>query len=168
VHNSILGATTDTHTNLEIRAVTIEQGSGMLTLSVTVRYKPDDPDGFETDENGYATVGPIPAMEFIGLSEQEAALVKEFVPVAVKKELGDFRKSAGATITPLERFKEYLALPDFGEVSDDFDVYLDRKARADELDEKIARTDDLIDQIVYRLYGLTGDEIEIVESAVTD
>jgi type II restriction/modification system DNA methylase subunit YeeA len=38
--------------------------------------------------------------------------------------------------------------------------------RAAELDEKIERTDDLIDEIVYELYGLTDEEIEIVEETV--
>ena len=32
-----------------------------------------------------------------------------------------------------------------------------------DLTERIARTDRLIDQIVYQLYGLTDDEIAIVE-----
>jgi len=39
---------------------------------------------------------------------------------------------------------------------------------AEELDEKIERTDALIDQIVYDLYGLTDEEIEIVEDSVAD
>ena len=43
---------------------------------------------------------------------------------------------------------------------------LDAKERADELDEQIERTDQLIDELVYELYGLTDEEIEIVESAV--
>jgi len=46
--------------------------------------------------------------------------------------------------------------------------YLQTKERAEELDEKIQRTDDLIDEIVYELYGLTDEEIEIVEEAVGD
>jgi hypothetical protein len=164
--DSILGATTDTHTKLEIRTVSIEQESGVLTLSATVRYKPNDPSEFETDGNDYATVGPTPVMEFVGLSEQETALIEEFVPVAVQEELGDFRKNAGATISPLKRFKEHLALPDFNEVGDDFERYLDRKAQAHRLDEKISRIDELVDQIVYHLYGLTDEEIAIVEKAV--
>jgi len=41
-----------------------------------------------------------------------------------------------------------------------------RKARAEELDAKIEHTDDLIDEIVYELYELTDEEIEIVEEAV--
>ena len=42
------------------------------------------------------------------------------------------------------------------------------KEQADELDKKIEKTDYIIDEIVYELYGLTDDEIEIVESAVQD
>ena len=34
------------------------------------------------------------------------------------------------------------------------------------LRERIQATDDLIDQIVYRLYGLTGDEIAAVEASI--
>ena len=32
--------------------------------------------------------------------------------------------------------------------------------------ERIWRTDELIDKIVYRLYGLTEDEISVVEASV--
>ncbi len=41
-------------------------------------------------------------------------------------------------------------------------------ARAEELEAKIQRTDNLIDDIVYELYGLTDEEIEIVKQAVGD
>ena len=40
--------------------------------------------------------------------------------------------------------------------------------RAEDLDEKIQRTDDPIDEVVYELYGLTDEEIEIVKEAVGD
>jgi type II restriction/modification system DNA methylase subunit YeeA len=40
--------------------------------------------------------------------------------------------------------------------------------QAAELDEQIERTDELIDEIVYDLYGLTDEEIAIVEAAVGD
>jgi type I restriction-modification system DNA methylase subunit len=39
--------------------------------------------------------------------------------------------------------------------------------RLEPLLDRIARTDRLIDQIVYKLYGLTGEEIQIVEGAST-
>jgi hypothetical protein len=38
--------------------------------------------------------------------------------------------------------------------------------RAEELDVKIEQMGQLIDEIVYELYGLTDEEIEIVEAAV--
>nr|WP_255246057.1 hypothetical protein [Halolamina sp. CBA1230] len=50
--------------------------------------------------------------------------------------------------------------------ADGLSQYRETKERADELDEKIKRTDDLIDEIVYELYGLTEEEIEIVEENV--
>ena len=42
----------------------------------------------------------------------------------------------------------------------------DESARAEKLDAKIERTDELIDEIVYELYGLTDEEIEIVNKEV--
>jgi type II restriction/modification system DNA methylase subunit YeeA len=61
-----------------------------------------------------------------------------------------------------------MTLPDPDDVADDLDRYLDAVERADELDEKIKKTDNLIDEIVYELYRLTDEEIEIVEEAVGD
>ncbi len=52
------------------------------------------------------------------------------------------------------------------DIADRLRRYIEAKERAAELDGKIKRTDDLINEIVYELYGLTDEEIEIVESAV--
>jgi type II restriction/modification system DNA methylase subunit YeeA len=48
-------------------------------------------------------------------------------------------------------------------VLDGLEHCVEASERAKELDEKIEKTDDLIDEIVYELYGLTEEEIEIVE-----
>ena len=40
--------------------------------------------------------------------------------------------------------------------------HVNAEERAAELDRKIERTDELIDEIVYEPYGLTDEEIEIV------
>jgi type II restriction/modification system DNA methylase subunit YeeA len=69
------------------------------------------------------------------------------------------------TISLLDRL-ESLTLPAIADVRDGLEDYHDAVERAEELDEKIERTDDLIDEIVYELYGLTDEEIEIVEEAV--
>ncbi|MFW5956552.1 MAG: restriction endonuclease, partial [Halorhabdus sp.] len=59
-----------------------------------------------------------------------------------------------------------LTLPAVGDVQEGLASYIETRERADELDEKIERIDALIDEIVYELYGLTDEEIEIVEEAV--
>lgn len=75
----------------------------------------------------------------------------------------DFRGTATTSNSLLDRLRA-LALPRF-DVEDGLERYLESKARTEELEEHIERTGGLIDQIVYRLYGLTDDEIEIVEAA---
>ena len=51
-------------------------------------------------------------------------------------------------------------------MADGLKRYREARERAAELDEKIEQTDELIDEIVYELYGLTDEEIEIIEEAV--
>jgi hypothetical protein len=45
------------------------------------------------------------------------------------------------------------------------DVYCEHHPPYKRLVERIASTDELIDQIVYRLYGLTDEEIAVMEGA---
>ncbi|MFB6282017.1 MAG: hypothetical protein ABEH40_08360 [Haloferacaceae archaeon] len=59
-------------------------------------------------------------------------------------------------------------LPAIDDVCDGLARYLDAVERADESDERIARTDAPIDGIVYDLYGPTGEERGIVGAAVGD
>jgi type II restriction/modification system DNA methylase subunit YeeA len=63
---------------------------------------------------------------------------------------------------------EALTLPRLSDVEDGIERYINAVERAEELEAKIAKTDRLIDEIVYELYGLTEEEIEIVEEAVGD
>lgn len=67
----------------------------------------------------------------------------------------------------LDRLKS-ITLPDPDDVEDDLRRYVETKKRAEELDERIGDTDQLIDEIVYELYGLSDEEIAIVEEAVGD
>lgn len=79
----------------------------------------------------------------------------------------NFRETATKTNSPIDRL-ERLTLPAVDDVQKGLERYLETKQRADALDEKIEKTDRLIDEIVYELYGLTEEEIEIVESAVSE
>ena len=153
------------------------------------RYKPDDEDresrpkggsrtaetgearggAHETDRWGYTETDYLPTFRITDLTGTEADLIEHFVPVAVDEAGGfaNFRETATKTNSLVDRLKA-IELPDPDDVADDLANYLRTVERAEELDEKIEKTDELIDGIVYELYGLTDEEIEIVEEAVGD
>ncbi|WP_343067668.1 restriction endonuclease [Halobellus ruber] len=62
--------------------------------------------------------------------------------------------------------KALLSDPD--DPADGLERYVEIKERAEKLDAKTKRTDKLIDEIVYELYGLTNEEIETVEEAAKE
>ncbi|EMA52027.1 putative restriction/modification enzyme [Halococcus morrhuae DSM 1307] len=152
---------------LRVTGAQIERDGDRLRVLAVPYVKPENPDEYETNSHGYATLDPVPAMEFVGLSEAEADLIAAFVPHAVDEADGfaGYRDNATATISPLDRL-ESLTLPKLDDVAGGIERYTDARERAAELDEKIEKTDALIDEIVYELYGLTDEEIAIVEEAV--
>nr|WP_049901261.1 hypothetical protein [Halococcus agarilyticus] len=101
------------------------------------------------------------------LTADQADLICAFVPRAVDEAGGfaGFRETATKTNSLVDRLRG-LTLPEPGDVAEGVASYRRTKERAAELDEQIERTDELIDEIVYELYGLTDEEIEIVEEAV--
>jgi len=157
---------------LRVEGVEFEDDGGAVVMSVDISYKPDEDDPRETDAYGRLAETEFEtyeAMRFVGLSDEREALVRNFVPVAADEAGGfaGFRQTATKTNSLLDRLED-LALPDVDATRDGLERYIDVKERADELDEKIEKTDELIDEIVYDLYGLTDEEIEIVEQAVED
>ncbi|TKX74247.1 hypothetical protein EXE46_10415 [Halorubrum sp. GN11_10-6_MGM] len=151
---SMLEQTNEHRSNLRVGDVSLDRESpNTVLVEATARYKPDDEDAHETDQWGY--------------TETEADLIEHFVPVAVDEAGGfaNFRETATKTNSLIDRLKA-IEVPDVDDVADDLENYLETKERAEELDAKIAKTDDLIDEIVYELYGLIDEEIEVVEEAV--
>jgi len=170
VGDTKLAATKEDYGNIRVGTVTVErEGENTVIIYATARYKPDDGDAYETDRWGYTETEPMPAMRLTDLSETEADLVEAFVPVAVEKADGfaGFRETATKTNSLVDRL-EAITLPVPDDVAEDLERYREAVERAEELDEKIRRTDDLIDEIVYELYGLTEEEIEIVEAVVAE
>jgi hypothetical protein len=170
VGDTRLTATKEDYKNIRVGTVTCErEDKSTVVIHATARYKPEDEDAYETDQWGYTETEPMPAMRLSDLSETEADLVEAFVTVAVEEAGGfaGFRETATKTNSLVDRL-EAITLPDPDDVADDLRRYRQAVERAEELDEKIQRTDDLIDEIVYDLYGLTDEEIEIVEEAVGD
>jgi hypothetical protein len=168
--NSVLEETTKEKPSLRVGTARVERESpNTVLIEATARYKPDDEDALETDQWGYTETECLPAFRITDLTEREADLIEQFVPVAIDEAGGfaNFRETATKTNSLIDRLKT-IELPDVDDVADDLENYLQTKERAEELDEKIEQTDALIDQIVYELYGLTDEEIEIVEEATTE
>jgi hypothetical protein len=166
--DSVLQETTEQRPNLRVgKGTVVRESSNTVEIRLTARYKPDDEDAHDTDRWGYTETDPLPALRITDLTETEADLIGAFVPVAVDEAGGfaDFRETATKTNSLVDRLRA-LTLPAIKDVHEGLRNYRETRARADELNEKIDRTDDLIDEIVYELYGLTDEEIEIVEEAV--
>jgi type I restriction-modification system DNA methylase subunit len=167
IADSILTETTETRDNLRVGSVEIKRDRDTVTVHLSARYKPEDEDAFETDRWGYTETDLEPALRFRDLDDAQAALVAAFVPYAIEEADGfaDFREMATKTNSLVDRL-EALTLPTLSDVRDGVERYEATIERAAELDEKIERTDALIDELVYELYGLTDEEIETVEGAI--
>lgn len=166
--DSVLYATKEDYTKLQVGDVSLERrGADTIVVTATARYKPENGETYETDQYGYTESEPIEVFRITDLSDLQADLLEVFVPVAVD-ELGtdaDYRKKATKTKSLVDRLKA-IRLPRLGDVEDELQHYLTAKSRADELDEQIAEIDDMVNQIVYSLYGLTDEEKAIVEASV--
>lgn len=165
--DSILTNTEETRDSLRVGSVDLKRADEELIVLLSARYKPEEEDGYETDQWGYTETDLEPAMKFTGLDKEQAMLIEAFVPYAVEEARGfaEFRETATKTNSLIDRLEE-LTLPKLDDVADGLQRYQEAKERAAELDEKIEQTDELIDEIVYELYGLTDKEIEIVEEAI--
>jgi type I restriction-modification system DNA methylase subunit len=162
---TILADTAADLENLRIGTVSTKKQGNTTTLLASARYKPEEPDDFETDQWGYTETDLYPVIEFIGLDEELEALVQEFVPYAVSEARGyaGFREQATKRNSLIDRL-ENIHLPDVGDVSEGLSNYVEVKSQADALDREITNINYIIDQIVFKLYDITEEEIETVKS----
>ena len=81
------------------------------------------------------------------------------------------------TVSTLGRYAKYGCIQHKGTrcgvklnclYSHGLESYTQIKARADEFEAKMKKTDALIDDIIYERYGLTAEQTEIVEEAVSE
>ncbi len=86
--------------------------------------------------------------------------------VALRDNTTQLHNGSIGSISLVDRLRK-LTLPALSDVESGLENYTQTKERAEELEAKIERTDGLIDKIVYELYGLTEEEIEIVEETVS-
>jgi len=176
--NSILQAKTEKYPNLRVgTGSVVRESSSTVEVELTARYKPEEldkdvsgpVDHREADQWGYVETDPETALRITDLTEIEADLIEAFVPVAIDEAGGfaGFRETATKTNSLVDRLHK-LTLPAVSDVETGLKSYMQTKKRAEELEAKIEQTDELIDEIVYELYGLTDEEIDIVEEAVKD
>ncbi|RRJ31523.1 Eco57I restriction-modification methylase domain-containing protein [Halocatena pleomorpha] len=164
VSSSLLSETTRSRKNLRVGSVAVRTDDETLTIAVSARYKPDDDDEFETDRWGYTETSVMPAMEFVGVERTERLLLREFVPYAIEAADGfaGFRNNATKTNSLIDRLEE-ITLPKISDIGDELRRYREQRREADRMNERIETADRILDEIIYDLYGLTGDEKETLE-----
>jgi len=94
-------------------------------------------------------------------------LLLDFVPVAVEEAGGfaGFRETATKTKSLIDRLSE-LQLPELDDVEDGMARYIEIASTAENLNEEIIELETQIDQLIYELYNLSEDQIELIESSV--
>jgi len=167
--STILHSTAEDYDRLRVGTVQTERAGRSVIIMLTARYKPVEKEAFELDQWGYTETEPIEAFTLTNLTEMEALLVEAFLPAAVAKAGGfaGFRETATKRNSLVDRLKA-ITLPDPNDVADDLRRFADAKARAEDLDATLVESEGLLNQIVYHLYELTDDEIEVVESVAAN
>jgi type I restriction-modification system DNA methylase subunit len=161
--------TSDKFETLRITGAEVRQEGNTVTILAVPYVKPKESvrDEYDTNSRDYATLEPEPAMVFQNFDEDEIALLKGFVPYAVSNEVGGFTDNATKTISLIDRLED-IVLPKLEDVEEGLERYRVKVERADELEQKIHEREEKIDKLAYTLFGLTDEEIDIVEDAVAD
>lgn len=152
-----------------------ERDDGTVHLRATARFKPDGnrgdwpnavPTDAEPDQWGYVETDPVQVCTLRDCTEIEAGLVVHWLDALNDADSGfsGYRDTATKTISLLDRIHD-IRLPDPDRNQDALRPFLTNAKQAATLDRQIAFTDELIDRIVYRLYGLSEEEVGVVEQS---
>jgi hypothetical protein len=165
VSETILSETTETRDNLRIGDVKISRTNLKVTIEASARYKPEDPEDYETDRWGYTETDHYPVMKFVGIDELQSDLLVEFVDYATNEGDGfaGFRETATKRNSLVDRLGEII-MPSLQDIESDLEIYLDQKESVRELDARHDRLFKFLNWIVYELYELEEEKIEMVES----
>ena len=148
----------------------VEREGKTVTVKLVPYVKPKEEyiDEYETNSRKYTTLDPIPALRFNSLDMDLAALIEAFVPYAVSEANGfaGYRDDAIASKSLVDRLGE-LTLPDPEDITEELQQYREQRAHAGNLEGELKDINQFIDAIVYELYGLTDEEIEVVEEGVS-
>jgi hypothetical protein len=167
--DSILTDTADERDSLRLGDIELRESDDTITLLASARYKPEEPEEFETDQWGYTETDLMPAMKFTNLSEIDRALLSEFIPIAVEEGGGfaDFRETATSTNSLIDRLAN-LTLPSVESCRQGLERFTDVKSRSEEIQERTQEAEKQIDDLVFTLYDISDEERVLIEDALTD
>ena len=181
VTESLLADTTEEWNGLRIGTLSTEKddtgGPHTLAVRATARFKPEGeremwpdavPDDAEPDQWDYVETDPLPVCTLHDCSTLEADLVAHWVEALNDADAGfsGYRDTATKTISLLNRIYDIrFPNPSNSSTQNALKPFFDNVEEAEQLDEQITFTDQLIDDVVYRLYDLTEEEIAVVEDA---
>ena len=166
--DSILQETALERPNLRIGTSAVERESDTtIEIRLTARYKPDIEENHETDRWGYVETDLLPALRLTDLSAEQADLIEAFVPVAIERGDGfaNFRKAATKTNSLIDRLLA-LTLPEIDDVRERLHNYNRIKTEAEALEKRIVQAEKVIDEVIYELYDISSNEIELIEETV--
>ncbi|MCS3697192.1 BREX-1 system adenine-specific DNA-methyltransferase PglX [Salinibacter ruber] len=174
VQDTLLADTTEERENLRVGRLEAERDGDIVHVRATARFKPQGdrdswpdavPDEAERDQWDYVETDPIPICTLHDCTEIEAGLIGHWLDAlnAADSGFSSYRDNATKTNSLLDRIYD-ARFPDPSEnsVQDALRPFLQNAQEAAKLDRQIAFTDRLIDRIVYRLYGLSDEEIAVV------
>lgn len=164
VDETPLTQTSDDLTGLRIEQARINRRENKMVLEVDISYKPGRGDPRPTDpydrlaENEFETYD---ALVLSGVPTAQKHIFEDYIPTVVEKGDGfaGFRPEATKTNTLIDRLSD-MVLPDTDELNSK--QYATKKGEAEEITERITAVDRLIDQIVFNIYNLTPDDIDII------
>jgi len=149
------------HDNFDALRLRIEGDRAIVEYGI--RRKVEDYEEIEEDEQVEVRGKYVVEWHPAGEGKIKDGLAVEFLAKIIEKEKG-FSKAKSKTVW--QKIAE-VKVPEFiSEVKEGFLKYKSTMEKAKKLDEEITKIDRAIDRLVYDLYGLTEDEIKVVEKSV--
>ncbi|HDH44340.1 MAG TPA: hypothetical protein ENG66_02925, partial [Thermococcus sp.] len=149
------------HDNFDALRLRIEGDRAIVEYGI--RRKAEDYEEIEEDEQTEVRGKYVVEWHLAGEGKIKDKLAVEFLAKMIEKEKR-FSKAKSKTIW--QKIAE-IKVPEFtSEVKEGFLKYESAIEKAKKLGEEITKIDRAIDRLVYDLYGLTEDEIKVVERSV--
>ncbi len=154
----VLSSVKTKHDNFDALRIRIKGDRAILEYGI--RRKIEDYEEIEEDEQIEAKGKYVVEWHTAGEGRIKDNLAIEFLAKILEKEKS-FSKARSKTVW--QKIVE-VKIPEFSEkIKEGFSKYKSALERTRELDEEITKIDRAIDRLVYDLYGLTEDEIRVVE-----